>query len=331
MINPKSVPFRDIIARLHDNEQPFPAKFLNKFSDLSPQQEKQLTESWSSLHTSRKLSLLDDLEDIIEHDTLVDFTSTGKIALTDADEVIREAGLNLLWDCEDNSLIPVFIGLLSSDLSGRVRASAAAVLGHFILLGETDKLPGEYKVKVEEALLESHKLDDNKLVRRRALESLGYSSREEIRQLIEVAIDTGDTDWLSSALCAIGRSADPEWSGIILRHLDHSNISIREEAIRAAGELELDNSREALLDMVNKEEDDDVKAAIIWSLSQIGGEGVRDTLNKQAELSFDDDYMEFIEEAIDNLDFTEELSKFDLLDLDGPEDTEKPPNDGMVK
>ena len=106
------------------------------------------------------------------------------------------------------------------------------------------------------------------------------------------------------------------------KYFTHSEDKVREEAIRAAGELELSHTRETLIDILENDESDDILAATIWSLSQIGGEGVRGAITKLALNIQDEELLEFIEEALENLDFTEELSRFDLfeLDSDGSED-----------
>ncbi len=97
---------------------------------------------------------------------------------------------------------------------------------------------------------------------------------------------------------------------------------MREEAVRAAGELELKDMRELLLAILDEEEDDDIRAATIWSLSQIGGEGIREAFSQLMETAEDDEFIDFLENAIDNLNFTDELAQFDLFDID-QEDTER--------
>jgi hypothetical protein len=71
--------------------------------------------------------------------------------------------------------------------------------------------------------------------------------------------------------------------------------------------------------MLGEEEDETVLSAIIWSLSQIGGEDVRTYLENLLDQIEDDDQIAFLEEALDNLAFTEDLERFDLLAFD-PED-----------
>jgi HEAT repeat protein len=120
-----------------------------------------------------------------------------------------------------------------------------------------------------------------------------------------------------SALFAMGRSYDKRWREPVLEMLDHDSPDIRLEAARAAGEIELSEAREALIEML---EDDDinVRMAASWSLSQIGGSGVQQALTRQMEESDDPEEIDHLENAIDNLLFTEELSFFDIMDI--PED-----------
>jgi HEAT repeat protein len=68
-----------------------------------------------------------------------------------------------------------------------------------------------------------------------------------------------------------------------------------------------------------RDEDDEVRAAAIWSLSQIGGERVAEALEAMLERTQDEDETELIEDALDNLTFTEDMRHFALLDI--PEDT----------
>lgn len=313
--------FRDILKRLAYPDQPFPAKYLQYFTDMSDEQVGLFANTWVELPTSRRISILEDLDELGEHDTLMDFSAVGRIALDDKDDMIREAGIRLIWECEDKSFIPKVINVMENDPSARVRASAASLMGRFVYMGETDDLSESLNDRVIDSLLKAHKYDADKLVRRRALESLGYSCREEVGQLIKQAIAVNDNEWIASGLYAMGRSADTSWSGIIQKYLTHPDDSVREEAVRAAGELELTQTREMLLDFLDHEESDDILAATIWSLSQIGGEGVRESIKKMTEYLEDEELLDFIEDALENLDFTEELSRFDLLDI-SKDDTE---------
>ena len=54
----------------------------------------------------------------------------------------------------------------------------------------------------------------------------------------------------------------------------------------------------------------------IWALSQIGGDDARIYILNLIENTEDEDLIELLEDALENLDFNEELNKFDLLTLD---------------
>ena len=66
----------------------------------------------------------------------------------------------------------------------------------------------------------------------------------------------------------------------------------------------------------SEEEEQDITSAVIWSLSQIGGEDVRTYLENLLDQIDDDDQLEFLEDALDNLAFTEDLDRSDLLAFD---------------
>ena len=102
--------------------------------------------------------------------------------------------------------------------------------------------------------------------------------------------------------------------------LNHEYTQVRLLAAQAAGELELKVARQPLLNMLEEEDDDEVLEAIIWSLSQIGGEDVRHYLQTLLDAAEDDDLVEFISEALANLSFTEDLEGFDLMAYDPDED-----------
>jgi hypothetical protein len=99
--------------------------------------------------------------------------------------------------------------------------------------------------------------------------------------------------------------------------LDSSEDDVQLEAVRAAGELELEKARKPILDLLKKpdEVDFDLKSAAVWSLSQIGGQGVREKLERMSETAEDEDESYFIDEALDNLDFKEGTGALGIMDM----------------
>jgi HEAT repeat protein len=100
-----------------------------------------------------------------------------------------------------------------------------------------------------------------------------------------------------------------------------SEPEMRFEAVRAAGELELTDAADELADLT-EDDDHQVREAAIWSLGQVGGEVAREALTQLLEQADDEDMQDFIEEAIENLQFTDEVAQFSLLEFgpDGDDD-----------
>ena len=315
----QSESFSQVIDALLDLSRPFPPKFLHRFSDLDPQDLQLLQQAWPRIETNRRISLVEDLEEIAETDLLVYFDDLFKFALFDQEPRIRAASIRMLWNSEDIAYVPLLINCLENDDDEIVRASAASTLGSFLYQGELEELPEETHRAIENSLLNVLRgSQQKKLVRRRALEALGFSNKEEVFDLIQEATRSADKDWIVSALFAISRTADERWSEFVLQMMDHSLDEIKAEAIRAAGELELKSARYLLLNLLEEPEslDEDVRIETIWALSKIGGEDVRETLEALLDDTEDDDEAFVIEQALENLEFTEGLPDLDLFDVD---------------
>ena len=305
--------WQDVLQALLNERETFPAHYLYQFSSLSREAIASLLEIWPQVNLERKRALLEDMETLAEADFQQSFDELAEALLDDPDSVVRMLAIRLLWQNESARLVPNFIRILRDDEDYFTRSAAASALGMFVYYGEVDEMPRETLKRVEEALLDAHTNDAQKLVRRRALEGLGFSSRPEVPGMIEEAVRTDDPEWLASALFAMGRSADSRWREQVLENLDHYDAAVRMEAVRAAGELAVKKARRPLLQMLPEEPDDDVRDAIYWALSQIGGQGVRAVLEQALDDSEDD---EFLQDALDNLNFTEGTLEFGMFDFD---------------
>ena len=318
MLEKKPVLFQHVVDSLLD-PQDFPRGYLRYFSDIDPVSLKLLLDAWPGVSPERKRTLLEQLEQIAEEDTLVSFEDLARALLDDPDAAIRMRAIRLLLESSDPKLVPSYIEILRTDESEITRAEAATALGEYIMLGELEEIPGDKHALAEDALLQVVGGEDVPAVRRRALESLGYSSRPEVATLIDSAFKRQDPDWKASALFAMGRSSDDRWQDPVLQMILSDNPIIRLAAVRAAGELSLGLARSLLITLLDDEDEDEVISAAIWSLSQIGGEDARTLLESLAAEAEDDDVIAYLEDALENLAFTEDLERFDLLSFD-PED-----------
>lgn len=320
----KEIPFKQIIASLLDDQKPFPPAYLQRFSDLSLSDLIEFKNAWPRVSVDRKGNLMEDLENLMDSETLVDFSDLGRYALADPIPTVRATAIRLLWEVQDNKLIPTLLSIMEKDSDEVVRATAATALGQYVYLGELEELPPAALSRVEDALLKKVNSSDAPLVRRRALESLGFSSRNEVPPLVRKFFNSVENDWVASALYAMGRSSDPQWEQDVLDSITSPEPDIQLEAVRAAGSLEFSSSRQPLLDLLENaaELDDEVRVAVLWSLSQVGGEDVRQTLEKLAEETEDEEELDLIEKAMENLEFNEGLDKLDLFDII-PEDKDE--------
>jgi HEAT repeat protein len=318
-MNTPKTSFQTVLDALLDTKRDFPRRYLNLFSDMGTLELQTLPDVWPRVGLSRKLSLLEQLESLADEDTLVSFDDFARLLLDDQDAAVRVHALRLLSESDDVKLIPPILDLLKQDADANVRAEAAMSLGHFVALGELDEISPAAYSQVRAGLLDSARGEEQTRVKHHALESLGYSSDAEVVKLIESALNKRDSEWQASALIAIGRSADERWEEEVLLGLADADTRIRLAAVQAAGNLGLKSARTMLLRMLEEEDDDDVTSSVIWSLSQIGGEDVRTYLENLLDQTEEEDLAGFLEEALDNLTFTEDLDRFELMSFNPDE------------
>lgn len=316
----ETLSFQSVLDHLLDSKKDIPQNHLQVYSDLDPKSLRLLMDIWSSVKPSRKLLLLSELLKHLDSDKLVNYEEIGKALLNDADGEVRALAIGLLAESNDPQLAGTLINIFLNDVDLAPRMKAAQLLGEFVLLGELEELEEELKIEVEDALISVIRSEDNPALRKRALESLGYSSRDEMTNIIENAFHREDASWAASALRAMGRSHDNHWNDDVVSKLLDDDPRIRFAAAEAAGELNIEAAAPIMLQMLeDEEEDDDVISATIWSLSQIGGDDARIYIVNLIEQTEDEDLTAFLEDALENLEFNEELDKFDLLTLDEEE------------
>ncbi len=321
-MSPARAALQKVIVELADGGPPLSRRSLHEFSDLDPASLQSVLEVWPRVPLERKRTLLDGLRELSDENTLVSFEDFARSLLTDPEAQVRTRAIRLLDESDDPKLAPALLKILASDEDADTRSEAASALGRYVEGGELEKFPASTQRQVEDALLEKANGEDTLTVRRRALESLGYSSRPEVVTLIESAFRRENPDWQASALFAMGRSFDERWEEQVLSRMTDVNPTVRLAAVEAAGELRLTSARTLLFKVLEEEEEDDITSAAIWSLSQVGGEDARTYLENLLDAAQDSEDIEFIEEALDNLDFTDEQDHFDLFSIDPDEQAE---------
>jgi HEAT repeat protein len=317
---PLTPEFANLLALLRDTSHPFPPQALYYFSSLVPDHLAALEADWPDVDTDRRVNILEDLTELSEANFEVSFEAVFRMALDDEWAPARAAAIRGLWEVEESDLMGRFLHLMLHDPEAEVRAAAATALGRFVYLGEVEEITPAPARRIEEALMAVIHGSDVVEVRRRALEALAYSSRPEVTPLISAAYASSEEKLRVSAVFAMGRSADEQWAPQVMTELESVAPEIRFEAARAAGGLELEDAVPALAKM-GEDSDRQVREAAIWSLSQVGGEDARKALKRllrQAE----PDEKDFVLDALDNLDFTDEVRSFALFDFDRADPSE---------
>jgi len=313
------VDFGEVLNQLMDAQHPFPPALWNQFSDIKPEQLRKLGEFWGEVSSERKITLLQDLAGMMEYNFQVSFDDFAKFCLNDDEPGVREGAIRLLFEYERRDLIKVMLDILENDADEFVQAAAAAMLGNYIYLGELEELPRKEKGQIEDKLLYVIQESDSVIVQRRCLEALSYSSLEEVKPLILAAYETGEKDWIITALFSMGRSADHAWAGHIVRNLDHDDPDIQFEAIQAAGEMYLEKALPDLLALVEDADalDQPIRMALAEAFKNIGGEEVISALNTLLEYAEDDEEIEIIDGALEFAAFTNSVDVPDMFGFSG--------------
>jgi hypothetical protein len=309
--------FEKLLQEIGDTETRLSISSLYGLSGMDRDEVLAFQEAWPSMAIERRHQIINCLVEIAEASFEVNFGPVFRFCLGDEDERVREAAIEGLWEDNDTALINPLLTLLRDDSSIPVRAGAASSLGRYVLLGELDKIKTQHVALVREALLETIRSSFEHLeVRRRAIEAIAYSGDEDVRGIIEAAYYDEDERMRTSAVFAMGRSADPYWSDLVINELESARPEMRYEAAMACGELGLSAAIPLLANLVN-DPDREVQAVAIWALGQIGGDEARRILYDCYRE--DDEFLcEAVEEALEQLEFMHgllDISLDDLLDM----------------
>jgi len=309
-----STDLQHLLDALADPSLPLQDEILESASDLDAVDLQAFQAGWSSWQAARKLEVLEHIGLMADENIELNFDRVNRLALADSEPLVRRRAIQNLWECEDPSLGERLAALVLADPAAEVRATAAAALGRFIYLGEVDEIDEQLLRQVGDRLLTAQHEDKDEAVRLRSLESLGYSSRPEVDELIETAYHSGHEPQIQAALKAMARSASPTWEEAVVENLHHPAPGLRAEATRAAGELEL---RESVDDLIELTDDaiDDVRLAAIWSLAQIGGQAATQALTRLLESAEDEDEIALLEDGLDYIAFVDGTRNIPLLDF----------------
>jgi len=266
-----------------------------------------------SLTKQEKITFLKDV--VGASDFTTDYLPVLLEYLDDEDPEVRALAIENLWDYPEPELIDHLIDKAEHDPSADVRCKAIITLGRFIYEGEmadydfdwgemeelmrADELPQEDFLRVRRFLIDLYRDAAKPLDERRyAVEALGFHTDDEVFSIIEEAYAHPDPKMKMSAIFAMGRSANVRWTDTILKELHNPRKELQVEAIRAAGEIGLEEAGKELWRLTYSE-DRDVKLEAIWALGQTGWEEAFERLDELTILGEDEEIREVAEDALE--------------------------------
>lgn len=309
-----------LLAKIIDETRPVRSLDLTDLSDLARSELGSFRLAWAALTEARRLELVTNLIEQAETNIHLNFHAILRTFLDDPDPRVRRLAIDGLWEYERANLIAPLVALLEGDPVADVRAAAATSLGRYILRGALGEIADEMAREAEEALhMAWYRAGEPVDVRRRALESLAYSSMPELPALIQNAYYDENALMRQSALFAMGRSADRRWARLVLAELSSPEPPMRFEAAVAAGEMAL---REAVAVLIRRLDDPDssVREAAATALGKIGGPVAKRALRALTE-SGDEALAQAAEDALDELTFGSENV---LLEVDADAGKSRP-------
>lgn len=313
------LPFPEVLARLFD-EPDVSIALIYRLSDMSAEEMERFAARWPEQSDRRRRVIARHMADISEENFVVDFSPAFRFLLSDPSREVRLAALDGLWDTSNTDVVPPMIDLMRADAEEDVRASAAATLGHFVLMGEWGQIDRDVADRIVAALLGQFDHGDTaESVRRATLESLGNAAHERIPTLIRNAYDRGDEDMQLSAVFAMGRSADRQWVPIINDEMLNSSTEMRIEAARAAGNIGASDCVDRLIELLDDEEVD-VQLAAVTALGQIGSDRAYEALQRISGDAEAYRLAEAVEDAIDEIEWLGGEIDLSLFEWDEDDD-----------
>lgn len=231
--------------------------------------------------------------------------------LDDSDAEVRAEAIACLWNDPDPKWIDVLVQKATEDVHADVRAHAISALGRYVFEGEASTfedwdgkppaINAEDYVRVSDFLFRIAQDPDEPLeTRRYAIEALAFRSDDpDVLDLIDWAYHHRDRRLQVSAIFAMARNGDPRWTDYILTELNSKDAELQYEAVRAAGELGLQEATDTLIQLArNRAIRKPLRLLAIYALGETGDEKAYSVLDR-LQHSRDHDVREVAREAME--------------------------------
>lgn len=300
----------DYLRELADERAPLIVAKLADLSGLTAGELPPFREGWRGISRERRLTIVQRLGELADDNVELDFSAVFLATIADDDGEVRLSSIQGLWEYEGRDLIALLIERLRDDPEPGVRAAAALALGRYELLAEYGELRPADVTAIDTALLAAARDGAEAVeVRARAVEALGARNEPWVRDLIDDAYASGNPRLRVSAIHAMGRNCDPEWLPIVIDNLADDDPEVRFEAVVACGSIGEDEAIPHLAEVVERDDDAEVRLAALDALGAIGSVGgsaeARETLEAHARHD-DAAVREAVRAALDEMNLADE-------------------------
>jgi HEAT repeat protein len=202
--------------------------------------------------------------------------------LDDPDAQVRSEAVSCLWHTADPMWIEELLTKAQRDPDLDVRTRAISTLGHYIVDAEMElfnDLESEERAlsdgdvqRVVDFLFDTAQNPQLAVDERRySIEALAFLDDPEVDELIDWSYSQSDPRYRASAVFAMGRSGNLRWTDEVMMEMHSANREVQYEAVRAAGELGLQEATEDLIRLVRgRGVDKALRLRAIYSLGEAG-------------------------------------------------------------
>jgi HEAT repeat protein len=280
-----------------------PAGVIYRLSELHDEDLAIFQSEWAKIPTVQRRLVMSVLTEVSEGDYTMTFEEVAYLGLDDPDAAVRAGAIEVLWwDMSEATFIKLL--QMAEDENPLVRSAVMTALARFIEGGEMEEFPMQLAQQAQEVTVRTYNnTREDVEVRRHALEAIAHCSHPQVGDMIREAYYSDDLLLQQSALFAMGRTYDEQWSEIVIEELESEQPELRFEAVRAAGELVLEETIPTLAEYAAYEEDYEIRLMAIWSLGEIATPEAQQMLRHVAEMeeeNEDDELFIAIEEALEN-------------------------------
>jgi HEAT repeat protein len=267
--------------RLVADEGPLPQAEVDALSMLEGDDLATFRDVWHRLPPPARARLVRALHNAAENRLRLDFSALNRLALDDADPLVRLAGVNGAIEDRSLGVMDRLLEIVRDDPHVELRVAAAEDLARFALLAELQDLDRDAATRLRTQLLGTVRNEgEDQRVRSAALAALGYFSDVAMMEQLAAAFSTPTLRL--GAVRGMGRSSDPRWTDRLMPVLGSDDPLMRAEAARALGEIEDERAVPPLVELIDDPEQA-VRLAIIEALGHIGTEEGREALLYLAE------------------------------------------------